>query len=182
MIRTIEERDFLEVLNIYKPFVTDTVTTFETEVPTIKDFGYRIIETIKKYPWLVLEEKGKVIGYAYASEHRSRCSYQWSCECSIYMAPEARGKGFGKKLYLELFKILKAQGFIHVLAGAALPNEASIAIHKSLGFEEIGTYKKIGFKHNRWIDTYWMQLELNQISEPKELIPFSSIGYGVTFK
>lgn len=175
IIRPVEEKDTKDILEIYSPFILETVTTFETDVPTVDDFRKRIEETNKKYPWLVAEENGKVIGYAYGSDHRSRCSYQWSCESSVYLAPEARGIGLGRKLYEELFKILKSQGFIQVLAGASLPNEASVGLHKAMGFEEIGTYKKIGYKMGQWVDTYWMQLQLNDPDSPTEIKFYSEL-------
>ncbi|MBK26836.1 MAG: GNAT family N-acetyltransferase [Halobacteriovorax sp.] len=175
IIRNVEKKDIQGILDIYTPFILDSITTFETEVPSLEEFEKRVLETNKKFPWLVAVENDVVLGYAYGSEHRSRCSYQWSCESSVYLAPEARRKGLGKKLYLELFKILKSQGFIQVLAGAALPNEASVGLHKAMGFTEVGTYKKIGYKKGRWIDTYWMQLELNAPEGPVEIIPYSKL-------
>jgi len=175
IIRNVEKNDIQGILDIYTPFILDSITTFETEVPSLEEFEKRVLETNKKFPWLVAVENDVVLGYAYGSEHRSRCSYQWSCESSVYLAPEARRKGLGKKLYLELFKILKSQGFIQVLAGAALPNEASVGLHKAMGFTEVGIYKKIGYKKGRWIDTYWMQLELNTPEGPVEIIPYSKL-------
>lgn len=170
MIRTVKISDAGRLIEIYAPYVL-TPITFETSVPTVEDFTSRIEDYTQKYPWFVWEENGHILGYAYASSHRSRCAYAWSAECSIYIDEKYRGKGIGKKLYQKLFACLKEQGVISVLAGITLPNPTSIKIHESFGFEQIATYKNIGFKTGQWWDVGWWQLQLDKPVEPRPLLP-----------
>jgi phosphinothricin acetyltransferase len=111
---------------------------------------------------LIAELDGKIVGYAYATDFRYRAAYQWSPECTVYLANENRGKGIGKTLYKTLFDVLRLQGFYNVFGGVGLPNEQSVNLHLKCGFEEIGIYKNIGYKHGKWHDTQWFQLSLNE--------------------
>src|SRR5690606_34522428 len=124
------------------------------------EFRQRIEMVTAAYPWLVCEHKGQITGYAYAGQHRARTAYQWSVESAIYKRQGFTGKGVGKRLYQKLFKLLQQQGYVNVFAGMTVPNKASEWLHKSMGFEEIGTFRKIGYKHGEWHDTKWMQLRL----------------------
>jgi len=152
--------DAQEILAIYSPYIENTAISFEYEVPTLEDFKKRIEKILLKYPWLVCEIDNKIVGYAYACEHRSRKAYDWSVESSVYLHEDHHGKGIGRTLYLELFKKLKQGGFHTVFAGITLPHPASHALHLSLGFKEIGIYKEVGFKYGQWYDTLWYQLIL----------------------
>lgn len=149
---------------IYAPYVESTVVSFETEAPTTEEMARRIEAATTDHAWLVLEEDGgagrEVVGYAYATQHRTRAAYRWACDVSIYLDQERRGQGAGKALYPALFPLLKERGYQRALAGIALPNEASIGIHRSLGFTEVGTYRRIGWKFDAWHDVAWMQLDL----------------------
>ncbi len=159
-IRLIKETDSAEVLEIYKPYVLDTVITFEYDVPTLEDFTGRIRAITPEYPWLVCLMNNKIVGYAYASRFRYRTAYQWSAESTVYIAQAAQGMGIGIRLYHTLFDILRLQGYVNVYAGTAIPNEKSVRLHLSAGFETLGIYKKIGFKMGAWHDTQWFQLHL----------------------
>ncbi len=160
-IRLIELSDAPSTLEIYKPYVLNTIISFEYEVPGLDEWVKRIEEFTQDFPWLVASHNDKIIGYAYASKHRHRTAYQWSCESAIYLATEAHGNGVGRMLYETLFGLLQLQGYYNMYAGISLPNEKSVEFHKALQFEEIGVFKKIGFKHGNWHDTVWFQRALN---------------------
>jgi phosphinothricin acetyltransferase len=164
-IRFVEDRDIEQIVEIYRYYVEHSIVSFEYTAPTREEFSERISTITKSYPWLVCTEGEKVIGYAYASSHRARAAYKWCVESSIYFDKSYQGRGYGKFLYQSLFDILKRQGYIHVLAGIGLPNIPSVAFHTKMGFEEIGTYKNIGFKQGHWHDTLWMQSRLNELNE-----------------
>ncbi len=161
-IRLIKESDAQAVLDIYKPYVLDTIISFEYEVPTLDEYVQRIKTNTIYYPWLVCLRADKIIGFAYASKHRYRTAYQWSPESTVYIAPEVHRKGIARILYETLFELLRLQGYFNVYAGVGLPNVKSIAFHKALGFEEIGIFKKVGYKHGNWHDTHWFQLHLKE--------------------
>jgi len=159
-IRLITESDISAVLEIYKPYVLDTIVSFEYEVPSLQEFTERVKTITAEYPWLVCLKDHQIIGYAYAAKHRYRTAYQWSPESTIYLSPGFHGKGFGRNLYETLFSILRLQGYFNVFAGVGLPNEKSVRFHRAAGFEEIGIFKKVGYKLGNWHDTNWFQLKL----------------------
>lgn len=154
------ERDAEACAAIYAPSVTHGVASFEEVAPDAGEFARRIAALSERYPWLVAEAAGQVAGYAYASPHRERAAYRWSAECTAYVAEDHRGQGVGKRLYATLFELLTRQGIRTVCAGITLPNEASVALHRASGFEPVGTYRRIGYKHGRWHDVLWLQLDL----------------------
>jgi|SRR5688572_11002407 len=161
-IRLVTESDVHSVLDIYKYYVENTIISFEYEPPTAEEYVQRIITNTAKYPWLVIQYKNSIIGFAYGSTHRYRSAYQWSPESTIYMSPGFQTRGLGKVLYKTLFSLMKLQGYFNVFAGVGLPNEKSIAFHKSMGFEEIGIFNKIGYKQGNWHDTHWFQLTISK--------------------
>ncbi|MFN3199196.1 MAG: arsinothricin resistance N-acetyltransferase ArsN1 family B [Bradymonadia bacterium] len=165
-IRLATADDTAAIHAIYAPHITGGHATFETEVPTHEALEKRITTVLRRWPWLVAEESGQIIGYAYAGPHRSRMAYQWGVEASVYLAPQARGMGLGRRLYTTLFEILRAQQFVHVFAGIALPNAASVGLHESMGFTLIGVYPKIGYKAGAWRDVGWWRLGLREPPEP----------------
>jgi phosphinothricin acetyltransferase len=129
-------------------------------VPTVVEFSERIARVLQRLPWLVCQEGDEVLGYAYATLFGERAGYRWSVEAAIYVAPEVHRRGLGRMLYAKLFQVLRAQGYCNVYAGITLPNEASVALHRSLGFVEVGTYQRVGYKNGAWHDTGWYQLRL----------------------
>ena len=161
-IRLITENDISAVLDIYRPYVLNTIISFEYEVPSLEEFTERVKTITAEYPWLVCENQDIIIGYAYASKHRYRTAYQWSPESTVYVSTEFQGKGVGRILYETLFSILRLQGYFNVYAGVGLPNEKSVGFHRALGFDEIGDFKKVGYKHGNWHDTKWFQLHLSE--------------------
>lgn len=159
-IRLATERDAAAVRTIYTPFVADSSVSFETEPPTDEEMRRRIAETADELPWLVCESDGEVLGYAYASEHRSRIAYQWSVDVSVYVRERSRRAGVGRGLYESLLAVLSLQGFYNAYAGIALPNSASVGLHETMGFESIGVYRDVGYKHGEWHDVGWWHLPL----------------------
>lgn len=169
LIRLATPADAAGCLVIYRPFVESSHTTFETEVPTMDEFARRMESTLEIRPWTVAEEAGRVIGYAYASPVKDRLAYQWSVEVAIYVAPDTRRRGVGRALYEALFRCLAGQGFVNAVGIIALPNDASIALHESLGFEKISHLKQIGFKLGAWHDSGWWQKRLAPL--PAQPVP-----------
>ncbi len=159
-IRLIEKADCLQALEVYKPYVLSTAITFEYEVPDAQEFSNRIESISKEYPWLVCLHNDTIIGYAYATKHRYRTAYQWSPESTIYISEAVHRKGIARILYETLFSILRLQGYYNVYAGVVVPNEKSEGFHRASGFEEIGVFKKVGFKLGEWHDVRWFQLHL----------------------
>jgi phosphinothricin acetyltransferase len=154
------ERDAAACLTIYAPFVRDTCVSFEERVPTVAEFGERMRSTLATHPWLVLEDEGVVVGYAHASPHKPRAAYRWAADVTVYVAPSHHRVGAGRRLYADLLDRLRGQGLCVACAGVTLPNEASVGLHRAMGFEPVGVYKRIGWKLGAWRDVMWLQLEL----------------------
>jgi L-amino acid N-acyltransferase YncA len=173
-IRAASVSDAAAMLEIYSPSITNGHASFEVVVPSVEEFQGRITSNMKKFPWLVYEVEGMVVGYAYASMHRSRCAYDWTVESSAYVLESHRKKQIGKMLYQKLFEIIKSQGVCLVLAGITLPNIASVKFHESLGFTPVGVYKNIGFKMNQWWDVGWWQLQLQKPTAPHPITPWTA--------
>lgn len=165
--------DAADCLAIYAPFIEGTVVSFEERVPTVEEFRARMVSTTATHPWLVLEDAGRVVGYAYASPHHPRASYRWAANVSVYVAASHRRAGAGRRLYAELLERLAKQGIQVACAGITLPNDASVGLHQAMGFEPVGVYKRIGWKHGAWHDVGWWQLELVPVTDdpPSEPLP-----------
>jgi L-amino acid N-acyltransferase YncA len=153
-------RDAAACAAIYAPHVAESATSFEEDPPDAAEFAERIARTSATHPWLVAERDGGVVGFAYACPHRTRAAYRWAADVSVYLAAEQRGMGCGRALYAELLGRLRRQRFQVACAGITLPNEASVALHESLGFVAVGVYRRIGWKAGAWRDVGWWQLEL----------------------
>ena len=152
-------RDAAACAEIYAPFVRDTVVSFEEEAPSAEEFEGRIRSTQATHPWLVLEDASVVVGYAYASTHRTRASYRWAADVTVYIGPSHRGMGVGRRLYTELLDRLRAQRFQVACAGITLPNDASVGLHERFGMTKVAHFPEVGFKFGRWIDVgYWQRV------------------------
>ena len=137
---------------IYAPYVEDTAVSFELEPPGAAEMAERIEAALRTHAWFVLEQSGRVVGYAYGAPFQRRAAYRWSCEVSVYIEPGRRRTGAGRALYEALFARLAERGFLRVVAGMTLPNEASAGLHRAMGFESVGVYREIGFKLGAWHD------------------------------
>lgn len=166
-------RDGEQCAAIYRPVVTSSYISFEEQPPDGAELAQRIERTSRSYPWLVAEEGGAVIGYAYACAHRERAAYRWAADVAVYVDPTARRRGVGRALYEALFGLLARQGVQIACAGVTLPNDASVGLHEALGFRPVGVYRRIGYKQGAWRDVGWWQLELVARSDgvPAELGP-----------
>ncbi len=174
-IRIAHVKDAEELLKIYAPSIIDSPISFETEVPSVKEFSERMTETLKRNPWIILEVGAQIAGYAYAAPYRARKAYQWSVELSVFLAPMFHRQGLGKVLYGALIEILKNQGYLNAYGIITLPNQASVALHESLGFKNTGIYEKVGFKCGAWRDVGWWHKSLAEYSvPPPQLISFNS--------
>lgn len=156
-VRDATERDAGACAAIYAPYVTDTAITFEVDPPPPAEMAARIAAAARTHAWVVLEERGRVLGYAYGAPFKSRAAYRWSCEVSVYLDPARQRAGGGRALYRALFARLAARGFRTAVAGMTLPNDASVGLHRAMGFEPVGTYRRIGWKHEAWHDVAWVQ-------------------------
>jgi phosphinothricin acetyltransferase len=159
------DRDAAACAAIYAPSVEATPISFEVVPPDAAEFAARIARYSATHQFLVAEEDGEVVGYAYACHWRERPAYDWSVEVSVYVAAEHQGKGVGRALYVELFDRLRPQGYRIAVAGITLPNPASIALHERLGFLSIGALRDIGWKLDGWRDVGYWQLHLSPGAE-----------------
>jgi phosphinothricin acetyltransferase len=167
MIRMASVTDAAVVAAIYEPYVSKTVMSLELEPPTPEEMARRIASTLCNAPWLVVEKDGEVLGYAYAARLNERPAYQWSLFSIVYVREDQRRRGLGRALYTSLFALLRVQGYCRLHASVTLPNEASVALHESFGFQPVGVYRAVGFKHGAWRDVGWWQLALrDDVDEP----------------
>ena len=158
MIRSAEPDDAQRICEIYNHYVLETTITFEEQPVSETAMRERMADAGRGLPWLVSEDCG-VAGFAFASPWKSRCSYRFSVESSIYLDPDSTGRGLGRPLYEELLDRLKAEGYRSALGGIALPNDASIALHEKCGLKKVAQFEEVGFKFGRWIDVgYWQRL------------------------
>jgi L-amino acid N-acyltransferase YncA len=149
--------------SVYAPYVEETAISFEERAPDVSEMRERIAAALGTHAWVVLEGPGAgVVGYACAGQHKSRAAYRWACEVSVYVEPGRRRTGAGRMLYEALFERLVERGFLMAVAGMTLPNQASEGLHRSLGFEDVGTWRRIGWKLGAWHDTHWMQRPLGE--------------------
>lgn len=175
MIRNATEADIPAMLALYAPYVENTTYTFEYAVPTEAEFLARFRHIAQQFPWLIWEEEGIVLGYAYGSLPFERAAYAWSGEVSIYLAPGAQGRGIGRKLYAALEALMEYQGYRVLYAIITEENSGSLAFHKALGYREAGVFSHCGLKFDRWLSVIWMEKQLNSVGIPsKTPVPYGS--------
>ena len=172
-LRAATPDDAAAIADIYAPFVTDSVVSFETDPPDAAAMRARIEAGGALYPWIVAEEAGGAIfGYAYAARFRERPAYRFTVETSVYLHPDACGRGLGAALYAPLLAVLEAQGFTQAIAAITLPNEASVRLHERLGFQSAGTYRQVGWKLGAWHDVgLWQRALARPATVPAEPRP-----------
>ncbi|HEY3926672.1 MAG TPA: arsinothricin resistance N-acetyltransferase ArsN1 family B [Acidothermaceae bacterium] len=173
-VRAATTADAAAIADIYRPYVLETAISFEEAPPTAADFEARMLAA-PRLPWLVAVREGTVVGYCYASRHAARASYRWAADVSVYLAQSERGRGIGRLLYTELLPLVLDLGYVSVFAGITMPNEASVGFHEAFGLTQVGVYRNVGFKHNKWRDVGWWQLTFTDLpvtpSEPRAWAP-----------
>jgi glutamate/tyrosine decarboxylase-like PLP-dependent enzyme/L-amino acid N-acyltransferase YncA len=169
-IRLATPADAAAIASIYGPAVRDTPISFEVEPPDAEAMATRIASTLEVAPWLVCEEAGEVLGYAYGCRHRDREAYRWCADVSVYVREGLQRSGVGRALYGALLPLLALQGFRAAHAGITLPNPASVGLHEAVGFRLVGVYPKVGWKLGAWHDVGWWQLELGDRTAPPETL------------
>jgi phosphinothricin acetyltransferase len=184
IIRLAEEQDVPGILEIYSPFILDTAVTFEETVPEEDSFWERMQLIMSELPFLVCEIEGRIAGYAYASGYRSRASYRWTKEVSVYIHPDFRRKRVALALYTSLNEMVRYQGVADLLAIITLPNESSVSFHEYIGYSKCGEFSKVGYKLNQWRDVGWFELFLqDEHAAPKDrIIPLDEIIYLPIFR
>ncbi|WP_306591034.1 arsinothricin resistance N-acetyltransferase ArsN1 family B [Geothrix sp. 21YS21S-4] len=160
MIRPAVPADAPAIADIYDPYVRATTITFEEDPVTAEEMAARIVRVSEGYPWLVLEEEGRILGYAYSSLWRTRAAYRYATETAIYLAEGQRGRGLGETLYRALIDELRQRGFHSALGCLALPNDPSVRLHERLGFRKAGHMREAGRKFDRWVDVGFWELLL----------------------
>lgn len=161
-LRPYRPSDASAVLAIYGPVIAASSATFELEVPSLSDFSERLARIAGRFPfWVAESADGRLIGYAYGTTHRERIAYQWAVETSVYVAPDAHRQGVARALYGALLPALAERGFVWAYGVITLPNDASVALHASCGYESFATYAAAGQKFGRWHDVHWMRCALN---------------------
>ncbi len=165
-VRPAGAADAARCAEIYAPYVTGSAITFELDPPDAEQMAARIQSASQRYAWLLIEQDGAVAGYAYGGPMHARAAYRWSCEVSVYLDRDSCGQGLGRALYEVLLPALAARGFRTAVAGMTLPNPASERLHRSMGFEPMGVYRRIGYKLGAWHDVAWVQLPLADGPDP----------------
>ena len=166
MIRFATADDVAAMLAIYAPYVENTTYTFEYTVPTREAFLNRFVTYTRQLPWLVWEEDGKVLGYAYASLPFERAAYAWCAEVSVYLMPSAHGRGIGRRLYAALEEILWKQGYRIIYSLITSENTGSLVFHEKVGYRFRTEFPKCGLKFGRWLGVIWMEKQSNLVETP----------------
>ena len=183
-IRTANLDDAAALLAIYAPYVEQTAITFEYEVPSLEEFRGRIAHTLRRYPYLVAEENGEILGYAYTGPFGERAAYSWAVETSIYLRQDVRGKGLGKRLYQALEDVSRAQHVQSLYACIAYPDADdahlsgnSVAFHTHLGYTTVGRFPHCGYKFGTWYNMTWMEKTLGDHAvPPAAFVPFPELS------
>ena len=165
-IRDAGPADAAACVGIYAPYVQETAISFEAEPPAAQEMQRRINAAQQAHAWLVLVVDEHVPGYAYGGPYKTRHAYRWACEVSVYLDRGRHRRGGGRALYEALLPRLAARGYLTAVAGMTLPNDASAGLHAALGFEPVGTYRRIGYKLGAWHDVAWVQLSLAPAADP----------------
>lgn len=178
-LRLATPADAAELLKIYAPFVASedrnlSDVSFEYAVPSVEEFAGRIRDISANYPYLVCEQEGRLLGYAYAHPYIQRAAYQWGAEVTIYLAPEGQCRGLGRRLYTALEELLRKQGVVVLYACVTASNEHSVKMHEALGYKIIGRFDNTGFKHGHWLDMVWLEKRIAEL--PAVPQPLKSIG------
>lgn len=184
IIRTAIIADAEALLQIYAPYVRNTAITFEYEVPTVEEFRERIRNTLKKYPFLVVEKGNEILGYAYTGAFKGRAAYDWAVETTIYLREDQRHQGIGRTLYEGLERISRLQNILNLNACIGYPEvedeyltRDSAKFHEHMGYQLAGKFHKCGYKFGTWYDMIWMEKIIGEHHDnPAPFIPFPELG------
>ena len=177
MIRTARDEDAAAIHAIYAPSVSAGVATFETELPGVETMRERLRARLQHYPWLVWEDAGEVLAYAYAGRFRERAAYDWIAETSIYVHADAQRRGIARRLYGVLLDVMRLQGITQAVGVITLPGTASVAMHQAMGFTSAGVWRQCGYKLGQWWDVGVWQKELQvAASPPRAVTPFPDLA------
>lgn len=157
ILRSARLEDAPALLEIYAPYVRDTAVSFEYQVPSREEFAGRMAAILEKYPYLVAEVAGEILGYAYAAPFKGRAAYDWAVETTIYIRRDAHGRGLGRALYQALEDVLRRQHITNLNACITFPNPDSIAFHQRMGYRTVAHFTDCGFKQGQWYDMVWME-------------------------
>lgn len=173
-VRVATPKDAPALAAIYAPYVRETAISFETEPPDAAEMAVRMTRVGQAFPWLVYEEAGVVLGYAYGGPFKERAAYRWSTETTVYVAREGHRRGVGRALYSRLLPILALQGFHYAYGGITVPNDASVGLHEACGFRPMGVFPEAGYKFGAWRDVGYWGLQLSSPEgAPAEPVAFS---------
>lgn len=177
MIRTARDEDAATIHAIYAPSVSAGVATFETELPGVDAMRERLRARLQHYPWLVWEDAGEVLAYAYAGRFRERAAYDWIAETSIYVHADAQRRGIARRLYGVLLDVMRLQGITQAVGVITLPGIASVAMHEAMGFTSAGVWRQCGYKLGQWWDVGVWQKELQPAATPPPAVtPFPALA------
>ena len=165
-VRGATQDDAAACAAVYAPYVTGTAATFEVDPPSVAQVAERIAAAVRAHAWLVLEDDGRVVGYASGAAFKPRPAYRWTCEVSVYLELGRRRTGGGRLLYEALLERLAERGYRTAVASIALPNPASEGLHRTLGFAPVGVLRRVGHKHGAWRDVAWWQRDLAGGDDP----------------
>jgi L-amino acid N-acyltransferase YncA len=159
-IRRASATDAVEISKIYNAYIINSIVTFETTPVEVSEMEQRIKEKLADYDWIVGELNQQIVGYAYYGSFRRRAAYSHTAESTIYLSDENKGKGLGKNLYRALIRSASEKGFRELIGVIALPNPASVGLHKALGFREVGILHGVGYKCGKYVDVSLWQRSL----------------------
>ena len=187
-IRSANPEDAKELLKIYAYYVTDTAISFETEVPSVEEFKLRIEEVLKSYPYIVACKDDEILGYAYLHSFVGRKAYELSAETTIYLNPDKKKMGIGKKLYSVLEDIAKAQNITNLYSCIGYVdkedeylNNNSVQFHEHIGFRMVGKFENCGHKFGRWYHMVWMEKIIGEHGEIREFLKFEETDYTLIY-
>ena len=188
-IRVAKIEDAEELLAIYAPYVKNTAISFEYDVPSLEEFQGRMKNILQKYPYLVAERDGEIVGYTYASVFKQRAAYDWDVETTIYVKQDDRKTGIGRQLYAALEEALSRQNILNLNACIGYPEtedayltKNSVQFHEHLGFRMVGEFRKCGYKFNRWYNMVWMEKHIgDHVDNPYPVKTFDEIKENLRF-
>lgn len=179
-IRNAVLSDAARILEIYAYYVKYTAITFEYEVPTLEAFENRMQNTLQRYPYIVIEQDGKIMGYAYAGALKERAAYDWACEMTVYLDHQVQKNGFGRMIYTEMERRLQKMGILNLYACIGYPETEdeyltnnSAEFHAHLGYQRVGEFRNCGYKFGRWYHMVWMEKIIGEHREHQPAVRFA---------